>query len=69
MHVSVSSGSSEAFVIRVSVYQEQVLSHALVPMLWSWAGRSFIALLMLGSGGQGTPVCLALGRTPPLDGF
>lgn len=38
-------------------------------MVWSWTGKSFIALLMSGSGGQGTPVCLALGRTLSLDGF
>lgn len=38
-------------------------------MLWSCTGKSFIALLMSGSGGQGTPVCLALGRIRPLMDF
>lgn len=31
-------------------------------MVWSPNGKSFIALLMLGSGGQGTPVCLVLAK-------
>lgn len=31
-------------------------------MVLSRNGKSFIALLMSGSGGQETPVCLALGK-------
>lgn len=60
---SVSSGTLRGICYtRFRILRSRYYSTYWYQMVLSRNGKSFIALLMSGSGGQGTPVCLVLGK-------